>query len=171
MASGQLRPVVHGHLYLPVEEVAANFFLSAERPPTTDTSIKRLSAAQMVCGPAGVLPVSFIGSHPSSRTCPCYSTTRVRQVGKRPVYYHVGIYIDDNFGVHARSNENRSVGRNYDLSLTMADMLEPLIQGFAILVRMPDLLDEVGHHALSYMRLEQMVVHLEYVRLDHLVYY
>ena len=56
-------------------------------------------------------------------------------MNKRPVQYHV----DGDFGVRARAVKDRSVGWDYDRAMPMADMIERLIQGFEMLVRIPEL--------------------------------
>ena len=165
VASGLLKREVHKHLDLPEEEVSANFFLSAEPPPLTDASVRWLSSADLVRSPSGVPPVSFIKPQPGSQVRPCFSSTPSRQVNERPVQYHV----EGDFGVRARAVKDRSVGRDYDRAVPMADMIERLIQGFEMLVRMPDLPDEYRRHALAFMRFGQLVVSHEYSRIDHLL--
>ena len=88
-----------------------------------------------------------------------YSTAPDRQVRKRPVYYHV----DGDFDVHAHAFQDRFVGRDYYRSIPMADVIGRLIQGFVMLVPMPDLLIKIRRHALSSMCFTKMVVHLECV--------
>ena len=71
--------------------------------------------------------------------------------------------------MRARAVKDRSVGRDYDRTVPMADMLECLIHGFEMLVRIPELRDDFRRHALSYMRFGMLVVQHEYMRLDHLL--
>lgn len=165
LADGILRRAIHKSLDQPEEEISANFFLSAEPPPTTDTSFQWLTPAALVCSPSGVLPVTYVKSQPGSQIRPCFSTTPVRQVNERPLYYHV----DGDFAARARAQKDKSIGRDYDRTVVMADWLERLIQGFEILVRMPALPDEYRRHALSYMKFGQLIAHHEYMRLDHLM--
>ena len=73
------------------------------------------------------------------------------------------------FGVRARAVKDRSVGRDYDRTVPMVDMLERLVQGFEILVRIPELREDFRRRALAYMRFGMLVVQHEYMRLDHLL--
>ena len=165
VATGLHKRETHKQLDLSEEEISATFFLSAEPPPITDTSVQWLSPADLVRSPLGVLPVTYVKPQPGSQIRPCFSTTPIRQVNQRPVQYHV----DGDFGVRARAVKDRSVGRDYERTVPMADMLERLIQGFEMLVRIPELRDDFRRHALAYMRFGMLVVQHEYMRLDHLL--
>ena len=48
-------------------------------------------------------------------------------------------------------------------------MLERLVTGFEMLMRAKDLSEGYRRHALSYMRFCQRVLHLEYMRHDHIM--
>ena len=60
VASGLLKQDVHKQLDLPEEEISATFFLSAEPPPITETSVQWLNPADLVRSPSGVLLVTYV---------------------------------------------------------------------------------------------------------------
>ena len=165
VSTGQVARNTHALLDQPESEISANFFLLATPPPTTDVSVRWLNTTDLVSSPAGVLPVSHIQPHPGSQVRPCYSTTPVRQVGRVPCYYHV----EGDLAARARAVKDKSVGRDFERSLPLSDMLERATQGFEMLVRSKDLGDVYRQHALSYMRFLQTILHLEYLRQDYLM--
>ena len=71
--------------------------------------------------------------------------------------------------MRARALKDKSIARDFERSIPLADMLERLITGYEMLVRAKDLDDAFRRHALSYMRFGQRVPHLEYMRQDTLM--
>ena len=87
----------------------------------------------------------------------------LRQIGRLTCYCHV----DGDSATRAWAGKDKSVGRDFERSLPLSDMLERATLGFEMLVRSKDLDDVYRQHALSYMRFMQTVLHLEYMRQDY----
>ena len=165
VSTGNLARITHAQLDQPASEIAANYFLTATPPSTTDVSVQWLKTTDVVPSPAGVRSVTHIQPHPDSQVRPCYSTTPIRQYGRLPCYYHV----EGDFSARARLVKDKSVGRDLDRSFPLSDMLERATLGFEMLVRSKDLGDVYRQHALSYMRFMQLILEQEYMRQDYLM--
>ena len=165
VSTGQIARHTHSTLDQPESEISANFYLSATPPLTDDVSVRWLKTSDLVSSPAGVLPVSYVQPHAGSQVRPCYSSTPTRQVGRIPCYYHV----EGDLAARSRLVKDKSVGRDFERSLPLSDMLERVTLGFEMLVRSKELDDVYRRHALSYMRYMQMILHLEYMRQDYLL--
>ena len=72
--------------------------------------------------------------------------------------------MGSNLAVRARARKDRSVGRDFDHSLSSLDMVERFVQSFEMLVRAQDLVNEYRWHTPSFMRYGQLMLHLECMR-------
>jgi hypothetical protein len=163
--SDHLTRNVHSPLDQPQAEIVANFYLAAALPDLTEVSVEWLDKTDMVASPASVPGVRYFESQPGSQIRSCLSTTPDRQLGRLPSYYH----IESDVLVRARALKDKSIARDFERSIPLADMLERLITGYEMLVRAKDLDDEFRRHALSYMRFGERILHMEYMRQDTLM--
>ena len=165
VASDHLNRHIHTPLDQPQSEILANFHLAATLPDVSELSVEWLDETDMVTSPATVHPVRYFESQPGSQIRSCLSTTPDRQIGRIPSYYH----ISSDVLTRARALKDKSIARDLERSIPLADMLERLITGYEMLVRAKDLSKGYRRHALSYMRFGQRILHLEYMRQDHLM--
>ena len=98
---------------------------------TTDVSVRWLTTSELVTSPSRVLPVTCTRSQPGSQVRPYYSTTPIHQVWRLLNYYSV----EGDLAVPARVVKGRSVGRYFNRSLPLSDMMVKAVAGLGVLVR------------------------------------